>query len=145
MCCAAAIATPASADDRADSGMNRLPCGDLQKCDNQPKPKAAERTHPVAVYRLGGRAAPAGDLPCPPKFVVLHGISYSRRVVWSTSRPFGRSIPKEIGPPMNRTTITLVAAKVALGSALALGFATMPHAMAHEPGWHDRLRRRCRR
>jgi hypothetical protein len=38
---------------------------------------------------------------------------------------------------MNRTTITLVAAKVALGSALALGFAMMPHAMAHEPSWHD--------
>ena len=38
---------------------------------------------------------------------------------------------------MNRTTITLFAAKVALGSALALGFATMPYAMAHEPGWHD--------
>jgi hypothetical protein len=38
---------------------------------------------------------------------------------------------------MNHTTITLVAAKVALDSALALGFAMTPHAMAHDPSWHD--------
>ena len=38
---------------------------------------------------------------------------------------------------MNRTTIALVVIKAALGSALALGFATMPQALAHEPGWHD--------
>ena len=32
---------------------------------------------------------------------------------------------------MNRTTLALVAAKVALGAGLALGFANMPHALAH--------------
>ena len=37
---------------------------------------------------------------------------------------------------MNRT-FALVIAKATLGAGLALGFATMPHAMAHEPGWHD--------
>lgn len=37
---------------------------------------------------------------------------------------------------MNRT-IALVIAKAAFSSSLALGFATMPHALAHEPGWHD--------
>jgi hypothetical protein len=31
---------------------------------------------------------------------------------------------------MTRTTITLVAAKAALGASLALGFAAMPHAVA---------------
>jgi len=37
---------------------------------------------------------------------------------------------------MNRV-LTLVLAKAALGAGLALGFVTMPHALAHEPGWHD--------
>ena len=32
---------------------------------------------------------------------------------------------------MNRPAITLVIAKVALGASLALGFAAMPHALAH--------------
>jgi len=37
---------------------------------------------------------------------------------------------------MNRC-IAIFVAKTVLGAGLALGFATMPHALAHDPGWHD--------
>ena len=37
---------------------------------------------------------------------------------------------------MNRR-IAIFVAKTVLGAGLALGFAAMPHAMAHEPGWRD--------
>ena len=46
------------------------------------------------------------------------------------SRPFGHT-PTEKSPNVNHTTIALVAAKVALGAGLGLGFAVAPQSTAH--------------
>jgi hypothetical protein len=83
------------------------------------------------------RGWPAGagrSLPLPSEYVGVLGVSLvlDRPTVYHRlqQRQSADAFPNRLEPPMTHA-LTLIAAKAALAGSLALGFATMPHAVAH--------------